>query len=227
MTKRLKVLASHISRGAVFADVGCDHGLICEYVLKNGLFDVCIGSDISKKSLDKAIAKNSKFGDKFVPILSDGFNSFNIIVDECLISGMGGEEIVEILKNANNIPSRLILSPQKNQDKVRSFLVENAFKILSDYTIFDKKFYDIIVAVRGEDSYTKLELQFGRDNLKNKPEAFINKLKSEEDLKLKVLNNDTITTEVRENIEKELKIIRSILYENKWRAQNIWRVCAN
>ena len=211
MTKRLKIIASHIGKGKVFADIGCDHGIIAKYVLDNELFESVIASDISNKSLDKAKKLLNKYGSKVTFLVSDGFNKFHLIPDEAVIAGMGGEEICSILSNAEFLPKRLILSPQKNQSKVRELLIRKNYKISDDYTVFDKKFYDIIVAEKGMDNYSELELLFGRDNLKLRPKDFILKLKNEEEKISNILNSSA-----NENVELKnyLKTVKEILNED-------------
>lgn len=213
MTKRLKIIASHIKGGRVFADVGCDHGFIAKYALENKLFDKVIASDVSFKSLQKAKKLLSHYGDKVDFIVSDGFKNFNIIPDEAVIAGMGGEEITLILDGATTLPNRLILSPQKHQRKVRESLIRKNYKICDDYSIFDNKFYDIIVAEKGEDYYTEEEYVFGRDNLKNKSLDFIKKLKIEEKKTEKVLTNKFLGDKKLE-LENYLEKIKKVLYEN-------------
>ena len=213
MTKRLKIIASHIGKGNVFADIGCDHGLISEYVLKNHLFDKVIASDISDKSLDKAKKLLSKYESKVTFIVSDGFSNFDTVPDEAVIAGMGGEEICSILTSAVALPEKLILSPQKNQRKVRELLIRKNYKIFDDYTVFDKKFYDIIVARKGSDFYNEVELEFGRTNLKLRPNDFILKLKFEEEKVLNIINANGVSE--NEELQNYLQKIRKILNEDK------------
>ena len=52
--KRIDTLCSFLTPAKVFADVGCDHGYCTEYMLKNGLCEKAIFSDVSKGSLAKA-----------------------------------------------------------------------------------------------------------------------------------------------------------------------------
>ena len=87
------------------------------------------------------------------------------------------------------------------------------YKLVFDYTIFDKKYYDIIVAEKGEDSYTELELLFGRDNLKNKNKDFISKLISEEKKCLNILKNNENSSNFKD-IENYLQKVKGVLYEN-------------
>ena len=214
MTKRLKEISSHIKECEVFADVGCDHGHVCEFVLKNNLAKKVIASDISSKSLNKAKKLLSNYGEKVSYIISDGFNAFKEFPNQVVIAGMGGEEICSILKNNAKKIDRLILSPQKNQIKVRKLLLELGYKIVSDYTICDKKYYDIIVAEQGEDFYSDIELEFGRDNIKYRSKDFISMLLSEEQKCLNILKNKENSGDF-DKIENYLLKVKGILYENK------------
>ena len=99
--KRIDTLCSLLKKADVFADVGCDHGYCSEYMLKNGLCNKAILSDISKGSLQKAetlLFEYVKEG-RAVSVLGDGFYGIGKDVDEVLIAGMGGSEIVSILSD--------------------------------------------------------------------------------------------------------------------------------
>lgn len=134
-----------------FADIGCDHGIIAYYVVKNGLAKKVYACDISEKSLEKARAlisdKDAEFlvGDGFSPLKERG-----ICVDEAVIAGMGGEMIIKILSACADRP-RLVLGAQKNTDKLRRFLVSHGYFIENDVKVLDGGiFYDIIRAVPGQ-----------------------------------------------------------------------------
>ncbi len=183
MTDRLKEIFSNIDECEVFADVGCDHGYIAKAMLKSGKCSKVIVSDISAKCLQKAIRLLSEeiAQNKAVAIVSDGFKNLPIC-DLALISGMGGEEIISIIENAPTLPKKLILQPMKNLEKVRTFLVENGYKIILDYVFYKNgKFYDLIKVEKGIDTLTQEEIEFGRTNLIEKGSAFTKRLK--EDIK--------------------------------------------
>lgn len=148
--KRLEAIASKIIPCKVFADIGCDHGIIGLYVVKNNLAERVCECDISEDSLGKAralIGDDAEYfsGDGFVPLTRTGIET-----DQAVIAGMGGELIIKILENCPNKP-RLILGAQKNTDKLRVYLIKNGYRIEEDHVVFDSgKFYDIIVAEEGE-----------------------------------------------------------------------------
>ena len=181
MTERLRVIYSEIPACESFADVGCDHGYISEAMLCGGKCKKAFFSDVSEKCLDKAkklleeyVAEGAAEG-----ILCDGLNE--VPETECaLIAGMGGEEIIKILKNAPFLPEKLVLQPMKNVEKLRTFLVKFGYKIVKDYVFFaENRFYDLIKAERGKDVLTEEEREFGRTNLSAKQGAFTAKLKEE------------------------------------------------
>ena len=180
MTGRLREICSRLSKTAVFADVGCDHGYCTQYMLERGLCEKAYISDISRGSLRKAeglLAGYIRAG-KCVPVCADGLEGLPEPCDLVLIAGMGGEEIVRILSHA--IPPRFVLQPMKNSEKVRAFLAERGCRIDADYTFADGKFYDLIAGENsGGGKYTKWEILFGRDNLLSPSLAFRAKIAEE------------------------------------------------
>ncbi len=173
MTERLKKIFDELPSCDTFADIGCDHGYIAEAMLKSGKCKRVIISDISQKCLDKAInLLSEKYSGRFKAVVSNGFAKVGG-AQVALIAGMGGEVICDIISSAAELPQTLVLQPMKNADKVRLTLLNGGYKILKDYTFKDGKFYDLIVAEKGEDGgYTADELTFGRDNLKLKNADF-------------------------------------------------------
>ncbi|MBQ8291635.1 MAG: SAM-dependent methyltransferase [Clostridia bacterium] len=181
--KRIDTLCSLLKNADVFADVGCDHGYCTEYMLANGLCNRAIFSDISKGSLAKAEKLLGKYvqAGKATPVLGNGFFGVPKTTDEVLIAGMGGSEIVAILTDNTYgfIPERFVFQPMHDTEKLRRFLVEQGAYIERDYTFEDKKFYDVIVGGytgTGKETYTEAEYEFGRDNLRERGEAFLQRL---------------------------------------------------
>lgn len=167
---RIKTICSQLDTCKVFADVGCDHGYCTEYMLKNGLCQRAVISDISAPSLKKAqtlLAEYERAG-MLDAVCCDGLEGIPESVNEVLIAGMGGREIAQIMKRSF-IPEKFVLQPMKNSEEVRRFLVGSGCKIVSDFTFRDGKFYDLIKGERtgGKESYTEEEFAFGRDNIRS------------------------------------------------------------
>ena len=180
-TKRLNELCSLLERTDTFADVGCDHGFCSEYMLKSGLCEKVIFSDVSKGSLAKAETLLAPFvaEGRAQGVLGDGFFGVPDTVGEVLIAGMGGSEIISILSDKKHgfMPKRFVFQPMLNADKLRRYILENGGYIERDYTFQDNKFYDVITGGRLAEgqkpqTYTEAEYEFGKENLQQKPQAF-------------------------------------------------------
>lgn len=186
--KRIDTLCSLLNKTDVFADVGCDHGYCSEYMLENGLCEKAILSDISKGSLQKAetlLAPYIREG-KAVSVLGNGFYGVDKNVGLVLIAGMGGSEIVSILSDKKHgfMPKRFVFQPMHDGEKLRRYILKNGGYIDRDFTFEDGKFYEIIVGgnvtdggqVCDERPYTDAEYEFGRENLKDFPKAFVKRM---------------------------------------------------
>lgn len=177
-TDRIDALIREVGKCEVFADIGCDHGYAAQRMLETGACERVIVSDVSEKCLKKAETLLSPYiaEGKAAAVASDGFESVPRC-DVALIAGMGGEEIIGIIKRAveggKALPQRLVLQPMKNPDKVRRCVVENGYKIVRDYLFYVKdKYYIVINCERGADELTSEEAEFGRTNVKERSADF-------------------------------------------------------
>lgn len=165
LSKRLIKIANIVS-GDVICDVGCDHGKLSYYLLKNNICKFAYVSDISKPSLDKADKLLSSENMAFKSIHCDGLQGFTgINIDECIIAGMGGDEIIKIISNSPIEINSFILSPQHNILEVKEFILSNNFEIVYDRIIKDgHKFYSIFKCVKGKSTKYPVEnMYFGKD----------------------------------------------------------------
>lgn len=176
MTGRLETIAAAAGACRVFADIGCDHGYCTRYMLRNKLCERAYITDISAKSLSKAVnlLREEIAEGRCFPVVTDGLDGIPELPDCVLIAGMGGEEIVKILSRTV-LPARFVLQPMKNSPRVREFLLGRGARITRDITFGDGgKYYDLIVGdLSGGDMYSARELRYGRDNLKGLSEAFV------------------------------------------------------
>lgn len=183
LTKRLCVLCSMIGDCDVFADVGCDHGYCTQYVMEKNLCRVAYISDISEKSLEKAKKLLSEYilAGRVKSVCCSGLEKIPKEAEFVMIAGMGGEEILGILRNGF-LPKKVLLQPMQNVSKVRIFLLESGYSILRDFTFYDGKYYDVLYAEQGKEprKYGEREIEFGFDNLHFPGEDFQKKV--EEDI---------------------------------------------
>lgn len=166
LTKRLEIISSLVD-GGVVADVGCDHGKLTYRLLNKGRCQSAIVSDISASSLSKAENLLKGFSN-VEAICCDGLSGYkHKHVDECVISGMGGEEIISIISNSPIDIHTYILSPQKNEIKVKEFMLSRGYGLTYDRIIYDKgKFYHILKCEKFSQYQPKdnVEFEFGKDS---------------------------------------------------------------
>ena len=204
MTDRHEKIFSIIPNCDVFADIGCDHGYISHAMLTRKKAKKVIIADISKKCLSKAEQLLYPYitSGRAESVVANGFKGVPKS-DVGLVAGMGGEEICAILRGANILPNTLVLQPMKNTDKVRLCLIDLGYKIEKDYLFKSaKKFYDLILAVKGKDSLTDQEIEFGRDNIINKSQDFIEYISQKLNTINNVLESQDLSETDRQNLLK-------------------------
>ena len=145
LSPRLQTCCSFVHTGDRVADIGCDHGYLGIYLLKNSIAQTVIASDINKGPLDSAVRNSEKFGvrDKMTFYLSDGVRNIPREFDTLVCAGMGGDTMVSILEAApwlKNEQYRLILQCQSKNGALRRYLSENGWKILQEQIVKDGKF---------------------------------------------------------------------------------------
>lgn len=168
MTDRILKLCSYLGKCKTFADVGCDHGYCALFALKNSLCERAVVSDVSAKCLSKAenLLKNYIKDGKCTPVCCYGLEKISR-ADLVLMAGMGGEEIVSVMKAAY-IPENFVFQPMKNAQKLRVYLLENGAEITrDDVFISGGKFYFVLCGKRegGKSLYTPAQLKYGKGDL--------------------------------------------------------------
>lgn len=208
---RINKLCTYLFKCKTFADVGCDHGYIAEYMLKNGLCERAVISDISEKSLQKAQTLLSKYisAGKCRAVCCDGLKEIDKKTDCIMIAGIGGEEMIKILREGF-IPQSFVLQPMKNADLLRGYLLKNDCFIETDDIFTDgKKYYFVIRGRRGAaQSYTEEQLLYGKDSLKNP--VFYDYLNEELNKKKGYLKS-RMAEESRQTLTEQIKRMEEVL----------------
>ncbi|MDE5943128.1 MAG: class I SAM-dependent methyltransferase [Clostridia bacterium] len=208
---RIEKLCSYLEKCTVFADVACDHGYCTKFMLNNGLCERAIVSDISEKSLSKAQALLAGYIENGAcsAVCCNGLEKVKG-ADSVLIAGIGGEEIIKILRSSE-IPQSFIFQPMKNSKDLREFLIDNGCSITLDDIFSDgKNYYFIIKGSRGGKTpkYSKAQLEYGADSLKNP--VFYDFLNAEIEKKKSYLSREMAQTS-RQNIQKSLDFLEGVL----------------
>lgn len=169
LNKRLMKLSAFIKDNEIVLDIGCDHGLLGIYLTLNRKNIKVISSDINEKPLKKARENIHKYGlDHQIEIrLGDGLKVMSKDIKTIVISGMGAENIVKILKDIHDYPniSKLVLSPNNDFSLLRKEICQLGFKIIQEEIVLEKgKYYLISELVKGR---CKVNYFFGKLDLNN------------------------------------------------------------
>lgn len=152
LSNRLLACCSFVAPGSRVADIGCDHGYLGIYLLKNGIADSVIASDVNEMPLHSAVINAAKFGvrDRIAFYLSNGAQNIPRDFDTLVCAGMGADTMMSILDAAPWLKDsryRLILQCQSKRPELRRYLSENGFSILRETLAQDGKFIYPIMEV--------------------------------------------------------------------------------
>ncbi len=152
LSSRLMACAGFVKSGDRVADIGCDHGYLSIYLLKNGIASCAYACDINEGPLQAAQRNAQRFGvaDKLQFYLSDGVSNVPRDFDTLVCAGMGGDTMVHILEAAPWLRTRqyrLILQCQSKRPELRKYLYANGFSITQETLAQDGKFLYPIMEV--------------------------------------------------------------------------------
>lgn len=173
LSKRLRAVADFVEAGMVLADIGTDHGYIPIALVQEGRCPRAVAMDINAGPLARA-REHIAAADLLEQIetrRSDGMKELRKGEANCvIIAGMGGALTIRILEESRAVAESLkalILQPQSELCKVRTYLAERGYEILAeDMVLEDGKFYPMMkvrpgkpyVLTREEASYGKILL---------------------------------------------------------------------
>ncbi len=157
ISDRLLCCAQQVKKNARVADIGCDHGYLGIWLIKNGVADFVIASDLREQPLQKAVENSRLFetADRMEFHVADGLAAVDPDrVDTVICAGMGGDCIAHILEEAPWVKDphyTLILQPQTSGNDLRRYLGEQGYAIEREELVQDGGFlYFTIMARYGE-----------------------------------------------------------------------------
>lgn len=176
LSPRLQAVADMIPKGSVVADIGTDHGYVPVYLIKSGIVQRALATDIRKGPLDRArcVIKHHGLEDRIETLLGDGLEALKTeYVDVVILAGMGGILIQNILGAKEGIGEgikRLVLQPMNAQEKIRRWLLTGGYKIIDETLAREKnRIYEVIAAVPGEERVTDpIYFEIGRKLIEKK-----------------------------------------------------------
>lgn len=164
-SERIKAIGSNVRYGDSVLDIGCDHGYASIYVKKYRDCKKVYACDISEKALESAKRNFQKYGVKIKTYVSDGFKNVSVKVDTAIISGVGTNTILKILKEASYLPERLVLGSQNDLYRLRKELYSMGYKLVDERALLEKDhYYVIFLYIKAPQKLTKTELRFGISN---------------------------------------------------------------
>ena len=225
LSKRLRAVAELVSKDAIVADVGTDHGYIPIYLLKEGKCKKAFAMDVNRGPLQRACEHIETYGlsQSIESRLSDGVGALEIGECDCVvIAGMGGALTVKILEEGEKIFRTLkefVLQPQSELMKVRFYLWEQGYTVIEeDMVLEDGKFYPMMKVSNGKsEEYSIIELRYGRLLLQNRNPVLKEFLEKEVCTKKSILMNlnkqkgthiDARKAEIKQELEDAKKALR-------------------
>lgn len=164
ISNRLQEIADFIAEKDTVIDVGCDHGLLGVYLLKQGKCKHIINTDISASALKgaKKNAKKYQVEKNISFFVADGLSNISYKKEDTIVlTGMGAHTIVKILQKEKIKFQTLIIGAQKNIPYLRKELVKMGYIIDAEKAIFDKKWYIIMRCKEGIVHYEEIDYILG------------------------------------------------------------------
>lgn len=234
LSKRLEVVASYVPPGLTLADIGSDHAYLPTYLCLKEITPYAIAGEVNEGPYQSALnqVEKSNLTEKVSVRKGNGLEVLAAQeVDVITICGMGGALIAEILeagKDKLKEVKRLILQPNVMSERVRQWLLEHCWELVSERIIEeDEKIYEILVAEQGDAffPYTKANIQVeilaGPFLIKEKNDAFQKKWKAEVTNWRRILEQFEQAKSSKEIEEKksilmeQIRWIEEVLYDDK------------
>lgn len=156
LSKRLQQISNFIPLGTRVADIGTDHALLPCYLVQERISPRAIAVDVNEGPLEFARrqVKSLLLADLVSIRLGDGLRVLEPgEVETVIIAGMGGSTIRKILNASPQVVKklqRLILQPNTGAELIRSWALENNWKIVDEEIVLeDNHYYEIIVLEPG------------------------------------------------------------------------------
>ena len=221
----MHMVADLVMPGNVLADIGCDHGYLSVWLVREKRVSRAIAMDLREGPLAKAKESITFFhqNERIETRLSDGMDKLRPGEADCIvIAGMGGILMRDILQRGREccaLAKQLVLQPQSDPETVRSEIHNQGFYIADERACYeDGKYYVAFSCEKGEENvpYSETELKYGRILVERRDETYFRYLREElgkkEAMYQNLMKAGTVAAEQRiEKLTPELKELRNIL----------------
>ena len=164
--KRLLVAAELLGQTNSVADIGTAHAFLPIHLVKEGIAKKVIACDIAEGPLSVAEANITKYGllDKIELRLANGLLGLKPNeVEAITILGMGGETIADILQISpwvKNPDIMLILQPMSCDDRLRDYLYNEGFEIITEVGVESQGRFYTVMKVRFSGNLPKVGREY-------------------------------------------------------------------
>lgn len=217
LSERLTAIYKMVPKG-IAADIGADHGKLMIALFEGGI--VTHGYAVENKKgpytrLLKALQERN-LEDDVVPLFSDGIKDLPEAVRTVIIAGMGGNNIIDILKKYPKKTEQittLIIDAHTAIPKVRREISNMGFVIADEKMVReDDVFYEIIKFIKADKAvYGDKDIEFGPILRNEKSATFKEKYQSRITEINKLLNNKDLPKGRAIELSKEKERIESVL----------------
>ena len=217
LSERLTAIYNMVPKG-IAADIGADHGKLMIALFEGGI--VTHGYAVENKKgpygrLLKALQERNLEED-IVPLFSDGIKDLPESVHTVIIAGMGGNNIIDILKKYPKKTKQittLIIDAHTAIPKVRREISNMGFVIADEKMVReDDIFYEIIKFIKADKAmYGDKDIEFGPILRNEKSATFKEKYQSRISEIDKLLRSNNLPKERVNELSKEKERIQSIL----------------
>lgn len=178
LSERLKAIYNMVPKGTA-ADIGADHGKLMIALFEGGIIEHGYAVENKKGPYNRLVKalKEKDLLDDVVPLFSDGIKDLPSGVHTVIIAGMGGNNIIKILKDSPRQLKQiqtLIVDAHNAIPKVRDEISKMGFIIADEKMVReDDVFYEIIKFIRADIAfYGDKDLEFGPILRQEKSTAF-------------------------------------------------------
>ncbi|MBQ8599488.1 MAG: SAM-dependent methyltransferase [Oscillospiraceae bacterium] len=153
LDERLKLAASFVRPGAVFADVGCDHGRLSVYLMQQQGAKRGFACDIRPQPLEKArqLIARKGLSEQITPVLTDGLVGMEGRgITDVIVAGIGGEVLAHVVEEAPFLKDpavRIILQPQSKEHILRKTLCRLGYRIEEEHCVHSGRFLYTVMVV--------------------------------------------------------------------------------
>lgn len=209
LNQKLKVIANLINPQDKVIDIGCDHAYLAIYLKENNLCKEVYASDISESVIQIARKNVEKSKTNINVYHSDGFKNINLDINTAIISGMGTNTILNIIKDAPSSITKYIVSSNNKHFLLRKKMLKKNFFIKKEIIVIENnKYYPIMLFTKNKEKENKLTLKYG----KSKNKEYFNYLLNKEILILKNIPKNKIITKIKhkKNIYELTKLLKKL-----------------